>query len=58
MGVRIATPTNHPENQRRMALAAIRFGNSASPDGDMLSMISPDFEKNHGQPLTLQNGPF
>ena len=27
-------------------------------DGDVLSMISPDFEENTGQPTCLQNGPF
>ena len=46
------------ETKKRASLAEIRFGNGASPDGDGLSMISPDFEEDHGQSLYLQYGPF
>ena len=39
-------------------LAAIRVSNAASPAGDRLSMIFPDFEENHGHPMGVVNGPF
>ena len=58
MGVRIDLPTNRPENQRKMVFTAIRFGNGESPEGDRFPMISPDFDENHGQSLSIQNGPF
>ena len=34
------------------------FEMGAPLDGDRMSMIFPDFEENHGQPLGLQNGPI
>ena len=39
-------------------LAAIRVPNGGPPDSDGMSMISPNFEENPGQPTGLQNGPF
>ena len=38
--------------------ARLRCEMGSSADGDRLSMISPDFEENPGQPLGLQNGPI
>ena len=39
-------------------LAAIRVSNVAPPDDDILSMIFPDFEENHGQSMGFVNGPI
>ena len=39
-------------------LPRLGFKMGPPPDGDRLSMISPDFEGNPGQPWGLQNGPI
>ena len=34
------------------------IGNEASSDDDRFPTISPDFEENHGQSMSLQSDPF
>ena len=44
--------------QNGESLAAIMVRKGAHKEGDMLSMIFPDFEENHGKSMCLQNVPF
>ena len=44
--------------QNEAFLAAIRGGDGPPSEGDISTLISPDFQENPGQPMGLQNGPF
>ena len=44
--------------QNGESIAAIRVRNGASPDGDRLPVIHPDFEGNTRKSMRLRNGTF